>query len=64
MRRWTAGAASGDWSWLIAVLIPDVTFHVPVAGFAVLQHGTEAATRYFDHLSAAVRGPRGHLDIA
>ena len=55
MRHWTAGAASGDWSRLIAMFDPDVTFHVPVAGFPGIQRGAGAATRFFDHLAAVLR---------
>jgi ketosteroid isomerase-like protein len=55
MRHWTAGAASGDWSRLIAMFDPDVTFHVPVPGFEGIQRGAGAATRFFDHLTAVLR---------
>ena len=55
MRHWTAGAASGDWRHLIAMLDPDLTFHVPVDGFSGVRHGVAEATRFFDHLSAVLR---------
>ncbi len=55
MRHWTAAAADGDWSRLVAMLEPDVTFHVPVSGFSGVQYGVAAATRFFDHLSAVLR---------
>ena len=55
MRHWTAGAATGDWSRLVAMLDPDVVFHVPVAGFAGVRHGAAAAAGFFDHLTAVLR---------
>jgi hypothetical protein len=55
MRRWAAGAAGGDWSPMVGMLDPGVTFHVPVAGFGGVQQGLAAATRFFDHLSAVLR---------
>ena len=55
MRHWRAGAASGDWSRLVAMLDPDVVFHVPVAGFGGIQQGVAVATRFFDHLSDVLR---------
>jgi ketosteroid isomerase-like protein len=55
MRHWAAGAADGDFSRLVAMLEPDVTFHVPVPGFSGVQHGITAARRFFDHLSAVLR---------
>lgn len=55
MRRWAAGAASGDWSPLVAMLDPDVTFHVPVAGFEGVRHGAGAAVAFFEHLAAVLR---------
>jgi hypothetical protein len=55
MRNWTAGAASGDWSALVALLDPAVAFHVPVSGFAGVQHGVESAERFFAGLSARLR---------
>ena len=55
MRRWARGAASGDWSGLMELLDPDVTFHVPVAGFAGEQRGLGAARRFFDQLTASIR---------
>lgn len=55
MRHWTAGAADGDWTRLIAMLEPGVTFHVPVTGFEGVQHGVAEATRFFAHLTAVLR---------
>jgi len=55
MRHWTDGAASGDWSRLIAMLDEDVTFHVPVDGFEGMRHGAGEATAFFDHLTAVLR---------
>jgi ketosteroid isomerase-like protein len=55
MQRWRSGAATGDWSGLLARLDPDVAFHVPVAGFPGHQRGVEAATRFFAHLAAVLR---------
>src|SRR5690242_11133733 len=55
MRQWQSGAATGDWSGLLALIDPDVTFHVPVPGFAGRQAGLEAATRFFAHLTAVLR---------
>jgi ketosteroid isomerase-like protein len=55
MRHWRSGAARGDWSALLAMLDPEVTFHVPVAGFAGRQRGKAAATRFFDKLGAELR---------
>ncbi len=37
------------------MLDPEVTFHVPVAGFAGRQRGKAAATRFFDQLGAELR---------
>jgi ketosteroid isomerase-like protein len=61
MRRWTAGAATGDWSALLAMFDPDVTFHVPVTGFEGIQHGVEAARRFFDHVADIIRAAL-HVD--
>jgi hypothetical protein len=55
MHHWIIGAATGDWSRLIAMLDPAVTFHVPVDGFAGVRHGTADATRFFDWLAANLR---------
>lgn len=55
MRHWTAGAASGNWSSLIAMLDPDVTFQVPVDGFLGQRHGVAEASRFFDQLAAVLR---------
>jgi len=55
MRHWIAGAATGDWSPLIALLDPDVTFHVPVEGLSGVRHGRAAATEFFDRLTADLR---------
>jgi ketosteroid isomerase-like protein len=55
MRRWITGAATGDWSELIEVIDPDVTFHVPVVGFEGIQHGIDAARRFFDRIAATIR---------
>ena len=55
IRHWRAGAADGDWSRLVAMLDPDVVFHVPVPGFDGIQHGAAAAIRFFDHLSDVLR---------
>jgi len=55
MRRWITGAATGDWSRLLAVIDPDVTFHVPVAGFEGVQRGVDAARRFFDRIAATIR---------
>jgi ketosteroid isomerase-like protein len=56
MRHWVSGAASGDWSALVALLDPDVVFHVPVPGFDGVRHGIDEARRFFDHLAAVFRG--------
>jgi ketosteroid isomerase-like protein len=55
VRRWITGAATGDWSDLIEMIHPDVTFHVPVAGFEGVQHGIAAARRFFDRIAATIR---------
>jgi ketosteroid isomerase-like protein len=55
MRHWQAGAADGDWSDLLAMMDPDVAFHVPVDGFMRPQRGADAAARFFDHLTAVLR---------
>jgi ketosteroid isomerase-like protein len=55
MRHWRSGAADGDWSRLLGMMDPDVSFHVPVAGFMQPQRGADAATRFFDHLTAVLR---------
>jgi ketosteroid isomerase-like protein len=55
MSRWITGAATGDWSDLIGMIDPDVTFHVPVAGFEGVQHGIDAARRFFDRIAATIR---------
>jgi ketosteroid isomerase-like protein len=55
MRCWTEGAASGDWSRLVAMFDPEVTFHVPVTGFEGVRHGVAEATRFFDHLTDVLR---------
>ena len=55
MRHWRSGAADGDWSRLLGMMDPEVTFHVPVAGFMHQQRGADAATRFFDHLTAVLR---------
>jgi ketosteroid isomerase-like protein len=55
MRHWRAGAATGDWSALVDLLDPAVAFHVPVAGFAGMQHGVESAQRFFAGLTARLR---------
>ncbi|WP_344502263.1 nuclear transport factor 2 family protein [Dactylosporangium maewongense] len=55
MNHWITGAATGDWSRLIGMLDPAVTFHVPVEGFAGVRHGAEDAVRFFDWLAASVR---------
>ena len=55
MRRWITGAATGDWSTLLDVIDPDVTFHVPVAGFEGVQRGVDAARRFFDRIAATIR---------
>jgi ketosteroid isomerase-like protein len=75
MRRWITGAATGDWSELIEVIDPDVTFHVPVPGFEGIQHGIDAARRFFDRIAATIRaelaveasfaaGPRVGFEVA
>lgn len=75
MRHWRSGAAWGDWSAMLAMLDPEVTFHVPVAEFAGWQQGKTAATRFFDQLSAELRaelevtstlqaGPRVGFEVA
>ena len=56
MAHWQHGAASGDWSNLVALMAADVTYHVPVPGFEGIQHGVPAAERFFDYLSANFRG--------
>src|SRR5687767_6577574 len=55
MRHWVGGAASGDWSRLLALMDPDVTFHVPLPGFPGVRHGIGEARRFFDHLTAVLR---------
>src|SRR5687767_5970845 len=55
MRHWRSAAATGGWAGLLAVMDPDVTFHVPVEGFAGVRHGAAAAAQFFDHLTGAVR---------
>lgn len=55
MHHWIAGAATGDWSRLIDMLDPAVTFHVPVEGFAGVRHGPADAVRFFDWLTANLR---------
>ena len=55
MRHWVAGAATGDWTALQALLDPGVAFHVPVSGFPGQQTGAEAAGRFFAELSAWLR---------
>jgi hypothetical protein len=55
MRHWTDGAASGDWSALVAMLDPELTFHVPVDGFRGVRQGVPEAKRFFDHLTAVLR---------
>jgi hypothetical protein len=55
MRAWVSGAASGDWSRLIALLDEGVIFHVPVPGFEGMRHGVGEARRFFDHLTAVLR---------
>ena len=55
MREWVSGAASGDWSALVALLDDDVTFHVPVPGFEGPRQGVGEARRFFDHLTAVLR---------
>ena len=75
MRRWINGAATGDWSALIEVIDPDVTFHVPVAGFEGIQYGIDAARRFFDRIASTIRaeltvdgsfaaGPRAGFEVA
>jgi hypothetical protein len=55
MRHWTDGAAGGDWSALVAMLDPALTFHVPVDGFRGVRQGVPEAKRFFDHLAAVLR---------
>ncbi len=55
MNHWILGAATGDWSRLIGMLDPAVTFHVPVDGFAGVRHGTADAIRFFEWVAATVR---------
>jgi ketosteroid isomerase-like protein len=55
MRHWIAGAATGDWTALVALLDPSVAFHVPVSGFSGVQHGVESAERFFAGLTARLR---------
>jgi ketosteroid isomerase-like protein len=55
MNHWIIGAATGDWTRLIELLDPAVTFHVPVEGFAGVRHGTDDAVRFFEWLAATVR---------
>jgi hypothetical protein len=55
MRQWQTGAATGDWSGLLAMLELEVAFHVPVAEFPGHQRGLPAATRFFEHLAAVLR---------
>src|SRR5262245_31952600 len=55
MRHWTFGAATGDWSGLIGMLDPELTFQVPVDGFLGRRHGVAEASRFFGHLAAVLR---------
>jgi hypothetical protein len=55
MRHWTSGAATGEWSSLIGMLDPELTFQVPVDGFLGRRHGVAEASRFFDHLAAVLR---------
>jgi ketosteroid isomerase-like protein len=55
MNHWIIGAATGDWTRLIGMLDPAVTFHVPVDGFAGVRNGHADAVRLFDWLAANVR---------
>jgi ketosteroid isomerase-like protein len=55
MRCWMRGAADGDWSGLLQMLDPDVTFQVPVDEFAGPRHGSAEAARFFAHLSSTLR---------
>jgi ketosteroid isomerase-like protein len=55
MNHWIIGAATGDWTRLVGMLDPAVTFHVPVEGFAGVRHGAADAARFFDWLAANVR---------
>lgn len=53
--QWQHGTRSGDWSGLLGLLRPDVTFHVPVAEFPGPQRGTAAAAAFFAHISSIIR---------
>lgn len=55
MAAWRHGTGSGDWSRLLAMLHPEVSFHVPVAEFPGPQRGSEAASRFFDHVRSIIR---------
>jgi len=55
LRHWISGAAEGDWSRLIDMLDPDVAFSVPVEGFHGNRRGRAEASRFFAHLTQAVR---------
>jgi ketosteroid isomerase-like protein len=55
MANWQHGARTGEWSPLLAMLHPDVTFHVPVAEFTGWQRGRAAAERFFAHIAAIIR---------
>jgi ketosteroid isomerase-like protein len=55
LRHWISGAADGDWSQLIGMLAPDVVFSVPVEGFYGNRSGRSDASRFFAHLTDAVR---------
>lgn len=55
MNHWIIGAATGDWTRLIAMLDSSVTFHLPVEGFSGVRHGTDDAIRCFAWLSETMR---------
>jgi len=55
LQHWISGAADGDWSRLIGMLDPEVAFSVPVEGFRGDRRGRAEASRFFAHLSEAVR---------
>ena len=55
MRHWVAGAATGDWTDLVAMLDPEVAFDVPVDGFLGGRRGRAEAERFFNHLAEVLR---------
>src|SRR5262245_38193221 len=55
MAQWQHGTRTGEWSGLLAMMHPDVTFHVPVPEFFGIQHGSGAAEAFFTHVSSFIQ---------